>query len=88
MKSLLIVNAGSSSLKFALFRLPILENSQSVFRGQVDGIGADTKFVVKDADGKVTSETAIAKQSAGGSAEAEHQAALDALLNWLDSQSI
>lgn len=57
MKSLLIINAGSSSLKFAVFNLPLTKDAPSVYRGQIDGIGANTQFVAKDIDGKVLLET-------------------------------
>ncbi len=87
MKSLLIINAGSSSLKFAVFNLPLTEDSPSVFRGQVDGIGADAKFVVKDLDDKKVVDTVIPK-SANSNLEVEHQAALDTLLGWLDTQHV
>ncbi len=87
MKSLLIINAGSSSLKFAVFNLPLTEDSPSVFRGQVDGIGAEAKFVVKDIDDNKVVDTVIPK-SANSSLEIEHQAALDTLLNWLDGQHV
>lgn len=87
MKSLLIINAGSSSLKFAVFNLPLTKESPSVFRGQVDGIGADAKFVVKDIDDKKVVDTVIPK-SANSNLEVEHQAALDTLLGWLDTQHV
>jgi acetate kinase len=87
MKSLLIINAGSSSLKFAVFNLPLTKDSPSVFRGQVDGIGADAKFVVKDIDDKKVVDTVIPK-SANSNLEVEHQAALDTLLGWLDTQHV
>ena len=80
MKSLLIINAGSSSLKFAVFNLPLTEDSPSVFRGQVDGIGAEAKFVVKDIDDNKILDTVIPK-SADSNLEVEHQAALDTLFS-------
>jgi acetate kinase len=87
MKSLLIINAGSSSLKFALFNLPLTEDSPSIFRGQVDGIGAEAKFVIKDVDDNKVLDTVI-PQAANSDLEVEHQAALDALFNWLDAQHV
>ena len=87
MKSLLIINAGSSSLKFAVFNLPLTEDSPSVFRGQVDGIGAEAKFVVKDIDDNKILDTII-PQSANSDLETEHQAALDSLFSWLDGQHV
>jgi len=37
--SILVVNAGSSSLKFSLFRLDAADALQLAVRGQIDGIG-------------------------------------------------
>ncbi|MEE9314853.1 MAG: acetate/propionate family kinase [Rhizobiaceae bacterium] len=48
---ILTLNAGSSSVKFALFEAasePVL-----IFRGQVDGIGSDARMKVKGADGEI-----------------------------------
>jgi acetate kinase len=49
--SILVVNAGSSSLKFSLFRLDGGEDLQLAVRGQVDGIGTRPALKIKDAAG-------------------------------------
>jgi len=49
----LILNAGSSSLKFCVFRPPIKDNLQMVVRGQIEGIGGAATLSVKDDKGKV-----------------------------------
>lgn len=75
-KGILTINAGSSSIKFALFPLlkPIPE--QAVVVGQIDGIGAaETKLVAKDDQGQKIANEALA----GG---ANHQQAFDHLLKW------
>ena len=87
MKALLIINAGSSSLKFAIFALPIEEGSQSLFRGQIDGIGAEIKFVAKDVDGKTVLDDVISVP-AGTDLETQQQLALDSLLSWVEAQHI
>ncbi|WP_018605273.1 acetate/propionate family kinase [Uliginosibacterium gangwonense] len=87
MKSLLIINAGSSSLKFAVFALPLTQDAPSIYRGQIDGIGANTQFVAKDVDGKVLLDTII-KSPEGTPLEEQQQLALDALLNWIEAQNI
>lgn len=46
-QGLLTLNAGSSSIKFALFLLPDLTQ---LLVGQIDGIGSETKFKVKSSD--------------------------------------
>ena len=50
MDALLVVNAGSSSLKFQLFTV---EGGAPVrcYRGQIDGIGVRPRLKVQDADG-------------------------------------
>ena len=46
MKSILIINAGSSSLKFQLFHFDTLE---SYINGQISGLGtSDQKIIIKD----------------------------------------
>ncbi|MFA9441537.1 acetate/propionate family kinase [Uliginosibacterium sp. sgz301328] len=87
MQALLVINAGSSSLKFAMFEAPLAENAPSIFRGQIDGIGAATKFVAKDIDGKVLVDTVITSPE-GADFEAQQQLALDTLLNWIEAQNV
>lgn len=87
MKSLLIINAGSSSLKFAVFNLPLTQDAPSVYRGQIDGIGANTQFVAKDVNGKVLLETTIQSPD-GASLEDQQQLALEKLLAWIEAQHI
>ena len=79
MKSILVLNAGSSSLKFALFDLePRLAEKPSL-SGQIEGIGAQPKMSVKHADGKRV-EAAV---PASGDLNAQHRAALNYLFDWL-----
>jgi len=77
--AILTLNAGSSSIKFAVFRfaggelLPLAS-------GQVEGIGGQAHFAAKSEQG-ATVETAI-----GGPAErVNHAAALRAAVDWLQS---
>ncbi len=51
---ILTLNAGSSSVKFALFSQA--EEPELTFRGQVEGLGADARLKVKRADGTVVVE--------------------------------
>ncbi len=64
MKHVLIINAGSSSLKFQLFSLNGKE-LQGSYNGQVSGIGTDEPlFAVKDGDGnKVAKQNFTAKDT-------------------------
>lgn len=87
MKALLIINAGSSSLKFAMFKSPLTEGATPIYRGQIDGIGAETKFVAKDVDGKTILDTII-RSPAGTDLETQQQLALDRLLEWVEAQNL
>lgn len=52
----LIVNAGSSSLKFSVFRLGDTDILQLAVRGQIDGIGTRPHLCVKDITSAVVAE--------------------------------
>jgi acetate kinase len=47
-----VINAGSSSLKFSVFHRPENEGWQLEARGQVEGIGASPRFAVRDGAGQ------------------------------------
>ena len=73
----LVLNAGSSSLKFCVYRRPEAGAWGLESRGQVDGIGTTPRFSAKDAAGTVlASETLDA-------AIRDVPAALDGLAAWL-----
>ena len=48
----LVLNAGSSSLKFCVFQRPPAENWRLEARGQIEGIGTSARLSVKDANGE------------------------------------
>src|SRR5580658_6105982 len=48
---ILVINSGSSSIKFSLFDSGTGE-PRSLFEGEVTGIGAEAKFKFRDADGR------------------------------------
>jgi acetate kinase len=53
----LVLNAGSSSLKFCVYKRPEVENWRLESRGQIEGIGTKPRLTVKDAEGtKVTDQ--------------------------------
>jgi len=49
--SILVVNAGSSSLKFSLFRVNAADDMQLAAHGQIDGIGSRPHLTAKDGAG-------------------------------------
>jgi len=77
-RGILTINAGSSSIKFALFELNGGLQQKPTISGQIDGIGAKAKLIARDPAGK--HEIAL---DLTGSQEAQHQASLNFLLNWL-----
>jgi acetate kinase len=76
----LVLNAGSSSLKFCVFRRADEKDWQVGARGQIDGIGTSPRLSAKDAQGVV-----LAKDSLDASV-ADGHAAIDALASWLRSK--
>jgi acetate kinase len=71
-----IINSGSSSIKFTLFRAKgELENSAVLCRGQIDGLGEEPRFIAEDSAG---CQLANERLEAGAS----HEQALDLLLRW------
>ncbi|OHC63288.1 MAG: acetate kinase [Rhodocyclales bacterium GWA2_65_20] len=76
--AILTLNAGSSSIKFALFALtdPIPARPEIV--GQIDGIGATPHLKAKDAAGRVLDDADLPLAGDG-----PHRAALAFLVDWL-----
>jgi acetate kinase len=62
----LVVNAGSSSLKFSVFRADDAATLQLAERGQIDGIGTRPRLCVKDAMGSVVVERDFAVAEVSG----------------------
>jgi acetate kinase len=75
---ILTLNAGSSSLKFAAFRLAGQGEPDLLASGQIEGIGATAKGAVKTASGE-TAELSFDRSHA----RADHAAAMGAILDWL-----
>ena len=77
---ILSLNAGSSSLKFGLYRRDGGELVETM-RGLADGLGGQARLSVRDAGGETLLEESW---SAAGDAP-EHASALARVLAWLDS---
>jgi acetate kinase len=76
----LVLNAGSSSLKFCVFQRPNGENWRLEARGQVEGIGTSPRLLAKGANGeKLTDQKLDPSVSNGGDA-------IDVLAGWLRSK--
>jgi acetate kinase len=74
----LVLNAGSSSLKFCVYQRPKDEDWNLASRGQIEGIGVTPRIVAKDAANCTLINQPEAHARDGG-------AALDALAGWLRS---
>ena len=73
---ILVLNAGSSSLKFTLYA-DTEGNPAALYDGQIEGIGTEPRFKVKDGTGKLVEE----KKWPAGS-PLDHEGAIDALFSW------
>jgi acetate kinase len=73
----LVLNAGSSSLKFCVYRRPLVENWRLEARGQIEGIGTLPRLCVKDTEGKSVANTRLDVEMRNG------RDALDFLASWL-----
>jgi acetate kinase len=75
----LVLNAGSSSLKFCVYRRPPATGWSLASRGQVEGIGTTPRLTVKDDSGAKLVDEKLSDAVRDG------RAALDALAGWLRS---
>jgi acetate kinase len=73
-----VLNAGSSSLKFCIYQRPSAAPWRLEARGQIEGIGTSATFKVSNGGGAVVAESALG-------AVADARGALDALSGWLRS---
>lgn len=77
-RAILTINAGSSSIKFALYALDEALARHPFLGGQIDGLGAAARLTAKNAAGEKLADEALP-------AGIKHAAAFDALLAWLDA---
>lgn len=75
----LVLNAGSSSLKFCVYQRPEKENWRLASRGQIEGIGTLPRLSAKDSQGKSLVEQKLDESVHDG------RNALDSLAGWLRS---
>ena len=73
-----VLNAGSSSLKFCIYRRPEVEAWRLEARGLIEGIGTSPRFAAKDGAGARLDAHELDK-----SAVLDGRTALDWLANWL-----
>ena len=81
MDVILVLNAGSSSIKFALYDVEMADGGERL-RGQIDGIGDAPRFKAKTPDGTVVGDEAA---SLGASASGKpHERAIATLLAFIE----
>ncbi len=76
----LVLNAGSSSLKFCVFRRPETRQWQLDAKGQIEGIGTSPRLSVKDGAGAPIADERL------DTAVSDGRKAVDALAAWLHSK--
>lgn len=74
----LVLNAGSSSLKFCVFQRPEGKDWRLEARGQIEGIGTSPRLSVKDENGQGLAKEELAVR--------DGREAVDALAGWLRSK--
>jgi acetate kinase len=76
----LVLNAGSSSLKFCVFRRPEARQWQLDAKGQIEGVGTSPRLSVKDGGGVRIADDRL------DAAVSDGRKAVDALAAWLHSK--
>ncbi len=77
---LLTLNAGSSSIKFAVFEIVAGSEPVSLSHGQIEGIGTAPHFLARDKSGAV-----LPQYHWPGNAAVTHEEVLTELLRWIDA---
>lgn len=78
-RAIVVVNAGSSSVKFAVYRVPDDAALTPLIRGQIDGIGSTPRFAARDA----SNATLVDRQLAAGEG-GDIPALFRMLMAWLE----
>lgn len=81
MSLVLVLNAGSSSVKFALIDAGQIYNERDLARGAIDGIGQMPRWSVKDASGKT-----LEMQDLPNTPDLTHRLAIQLILEWIDAR--
>src|SRR6266571_1993763 len=80
-RGILVLNAGSSSIKFALYpAAPASDEDAAAYHGEIEGIGHALHLLVRDARRKSVADRAL-------DGPATHHQGLSTLLEWLSAHS-
>ncbi len=89
MSKILVINSGSSSLKFAVFDVPEggrLQDLMLGFRGHFSGLGSRATFSLKNAEGQVLEGDSAGEPSSRLIPDdLDHEGAMSHLLEWLEA---
>lgn len=80
-EALLSLNAGSSSIKFALFGVDADGDLEAILSGKIEGIGSSPHFIVRDAAKNVLVERRREDPALG------HEALLEEILDWIEART-
>jgi acetate kinase len=78
---IIVINSGSTSVKFAAFRGDRADSLDLICRGQVDGIGSMPRFLAKNANGEVMDTHAWDEARS-----LDREKALGFVITWLESR--
>ena len=76
-RAVLVLNAGSSSLKVSVYRVAGETGLVRMLRGQIERIRGNPRFAIRDGEGATIAEESLGENRAG------HEACLGFLLDWL-----
>jgi acetate kinase len=80
---ILVLNAGSSSIKFSMFSADARGRDLALrYRGQIENIGSDPRFVVTDADGVCVADERVPRRGAE-----DHESVLPVLHAWIEEHA-
>ena len=79
-EAIVVVNAGSTSLKFAAYAVDASRSLPLLCRGQIDSMGNNPHFVVKNAAGKQ-----LGVHEWGNDRAIDHKTALHFVITWLEA---
>ena len=79
--TILVLNAGSSSVKFSLFETRGPDALELLARGQVEGIGTAPRFLARDGGG-----APLIDRHWPADASFDHERAIDTVLRWLEER--
>ncbi|HWI27577.1 MAG TPA: acetate/propionate family kinase [Stellaceae bacterium] len=80
--AILVVNAGSSSIKFSVFAPQTGKDPALLLRGQLESIGVHPRLSARDGDGRVAAEEALDPKQVRG-----HDEAFKVIAAWLRGRS-